>query len=200
MFLMINLLPQEYSSALRSDRFTAILYRWIVSAIAAITGLVLITGVGWIYLDQQAKSLSHNAISQNQQLHDQNLTQVQKSADQLSGNIKIINQVLGKEIRFSDLIQAVGQVMPDGTVLSSLTLNKVSGAIDLSASTKDYSSAAQIAANLSDPKNNIFSKVDIINVNCLNNGTAYPCSATYKALFNNSVPSRFLNVPKDNSQ
>lgn len=197
---MINLLPQEYSSALRADRFTAILYKWMIGALAAIFGLILITGAGWVYLNQQTKSLSHNISTQKQQLEAQNLTQVQKSADQLSGNIKIINQVLGKEIRFSDLIQAIGQVMPNGAVLSSLTLSKIGGGIDLSANAKDYSSAAQIAANLSDPKNNIFSKVDIINVNCPNNGTAYPCNASYRALFNTSVPSRFLNVPKGNSQ
>lgn len=196
---MINLLPQEYSSALRSDRSTAILYRWIVGAVAAIAGLILIVGVGWLYINQQTNNLGSNIASQNQQLQNQKLTEVQKNSDKLSSNIKIINQVLGKEIRFSDLIQAIGQVVPNGTVLSSLTLNKVSGAIDLSAGAKDYSSAAQIAANLSDPKNNIFSKVDIINVNCLNTATEYPCSATYRALFNSSVPSRFLNVPKGSS-
>lgn len=196
---MINLLPKEYSSALRSDRFIAIIYRWIMGVIVAIVGLVLIVGVGWLYINQQTRDLNRNITSQNQQLQNQNLTEVQKNADKLSSNIKIINQVLGKEVRFSGLIQAIGQVVPTGTVLSSLTLNKISGAIDLSASAKDYSSAAQIAANLSDPKNNIFSKVDIINVNCLNNGTLYPCSATYRALFNSSVPSRFLNVPKGNN-
>lgn len=196
---MINLLPQEYSSALRSDRFMAILYRWMVGIAVATAGLILIVGMGWLYINQQTRDLNRSIVSQNQQLHDQNLTQVQQSADQLSGNIKIINQVLSKEIRFSDLIQAIGQVMPNGAVLSSLTLNKIGGGIDLSAGAKDYASAAQIAANLSDPKNNIFSKVDIINVNCLNNGTAYPCSATYRALFNSSVPSRFLNVPKGSS-
>src|SRR5665811_2160243 len=133
---MINLLPQEYSSALRSDRSTAILYRWIVAAVAAIAGLVLIVGVGWLYINQQTNNLGSNIASQNQQLQNQKLTEVQKNSDKLSSNIKIINQVLGKEIRFSDLIQAIGQVVPDGTVLSSLTLNKVSGAIDLSAGAK----------------------------------------------------------------
>ena len=121
---MINLLPQEYSSALRSDRLTATLYRWMVSTVAAIAGLVLIVGMGWLYLNQQTVNLNRSIASQKQQLQNQNLTEVQKNADQLSGNIKIINQVLNKEIRFSDLIQAIGQVMPNGSVLSSLTLNE----------------------------------------------------------------------------
>jgi Tfp pilus assembly protein PilN len=195
---MINLLPQEYSSSLRSDRLTVILYKWIVGTVLAIAGLVLIIGAGWLYLNEQTGDINHSIVLQKQQLQSQNLSQVQKNADELSGNIKIINQVLHQEIRFSDLIQAIGQVMPSGTVLSNLTLSKIGGAIDLSVDTKSASSAAQFAANLSDPKNNIFSKVDVVSVSCLGNNEAYPCSATYRALFNSSTSTRFLNVPKDN--
>jgi Tfp pilus assembly protein PilN len=200
---MINLLPQEYSSAMRLDRLSATLYKWMVGAVVAIAGLVFIIGAGWLYLNEQTGDLNHSIVLQKQQLQSQNLSQVQKNADQLSGNIKIINQILSKEIRFSDLIQAIGQVMPNGSVLSSLSLSKIGGGIDLSASTKDYSSAAQIATNLSDPSNNIFSKVDVVTVTCTNGGlqsnVGYSCNATYRALFDSKTPSRFFNVPKDGS-
>ena len=88
--------------------------------------------------------------------------------------------------------------MPPGAILGSLTLsNKVTGTLDLSASAKDYSSAAQVAVNLSDPKNNIFAKVDIINVNCSAITNAYPCNATFRALFSQKTPDRFLNVASE---
>jgi hypothetical protein len=109
--------------------------------------------------------------------------------------------LLGTEIRFSDLIQAIGSDMPSGTVLGSLSLSKINGTIDLSASAKDYNSAAQIAVNLKDSKNNLFSKVDIVSVTCNSTVTqTYRCGATLKALFSATARTKFLSVPKDIKQ
>ena len=192
---MINLLPPEYSSAIHFGRLNARL-RWRLSAsMVATAGLILVMSIGWVYINQQSKDLGRSISTIKRQLDAQNLTSVQKQADEITQNVRLINQVLGREIRFSDLIQDIGKVMPSGTVLSSLTLSKVNGALDLSANARDYNSAAQIAVNLSDPKNNIFEKVDIVNVNCSTIG-AYPCSASFKALFSKNVPTRFLNVVK----
>jgi hypothetical protein len=124
------------------------------------------------------------------------LAGTQKKAKDITNNIKTINQVLSREIRFSDLISHIGSVMPPGTVLSGLTLSKVDGALDLSATAKDYSSATQIAVNLSDPKNKIFDKVDIVSINCSSTvGSTYPCGASFRTLFSKTTQSQFLNVP-----
>src|SRR5205823_6128072 len=125
------------------------------------------------------------------------LEQVQKEAKEITGDIRVINQVLSREIRFSDLMQAVGKVLPPGTVLNSLTLNKINGALDLIAGAKDDNSAAQIAVNLNDPNNGLFSKVDIVNINCSTDDVPYKCTAVFKALFDKNAQSRFLSVPKE---
>ena len=193
---MINLLPSEYGSSLRYSHLNAILRRWLAAATVACGGLVLILAVGWVYITQQNKNLAKNIDSVNQQLRAQDLAGTQKKAQAITNNIKIINQVLSREIRFSGLITQIGSVMPPGAVLSGLTLAKVDGGLDLSASARDYTSATQIAVNLSDPKNKIFDKVDIVNVNCsATSGSAYPCSASFRALFSKSTQSQFLNVP-----
>jgi len=170
---------------------------------AAIAGLLVILAGGWIYINIQAKSLQKNIDTTNQQLQAQNLSKVQKDAKEITGDIKVINQVLSTEVRFSDLIQAIGNDMPSGTVLGSLSLNKISGALDLSANAKDYSSAAQIAVNLGQSQNGLFSKIDIEGVSCggANNTGAiqqnYPCAVTMRALFSKSAQTKFLSVPKD---
>jgi len=197
---VINLLPPAYRQTLRSHRLNTAAKKWLVVIWLSTLGLVLVMGGGWFYMNQQSKNLKQSIASTNQQLTDQNLDQVQQDAKTLTTNIKTINQVLGREIRFSDLIQDIGKVMPSGTVLDSLMLNQVSGALDLSASAKDYASAAQIAVNLSDPNNQIFNKVDIVSISCSNNASAYPCSGTFKALFNKTTQSRYLGVAKEDSQ
>lgn len=193
---MINLLPSDYGASLRYSRLNVILRRWLVAALLACGGLVLILAVSWMYITRQNKNLTKNIDSVNQQLRAEDLAGTQKKAKDITSNIKIINQVLSREIRFSGLITQIGSAMPPGTVLSGLTLSKVDGGLDLSASARDHTSAAQIAVNLSDPKNKIFDKVDIVNINCSStSGSTYPCSATFRALFNKSTRGQFLNVP-----
>ena|SRR5436190_910961 len=193
---MINLLPPEYSLRLHSTHQNAVLRRWLSVMLLASVGLIFILAVGWIYIDQQNRNLSHNIDSLKQQLAADDLAGTQSKAKAITANIKVINQVLSREIRFSDLIKQIGSVMPPGTVLSGLTLTSADGALDLSANARDYTSAAQIAANLSDPKNKLFTKVDIVNITCQSGSTnAYPCSAQFKALFNTTIKSQFLNVP-----
>lgn len=198
---MINLLPPDYRLHLRVGRLNVRLSRWLAIGGIMIGGLVLILAAGWLYMDQQIKDSNHSITTTQQQLEAQNLEKVRKQADEISQNIKVINQVLSREIRFSSLIQEIGKVMPSGTVLKSLTLSeKVAGGIDLSANARDSTAVAQIAVNLGDPDNNIFAQVDIININCSSANNAYPCTGTFRALFDNKTSGRFLNVATGVSQ
>ena len=194
---MINLLPSDYGASQRHLRLNVILRRWLVAALLACGVLVLIMAVSWIYTSQEEKNLTKNIDSVNQQLQAEDLAGTQKKAKDITSNIKIINQVLSREIRFSGLITQIGSVMPPGTVLSGLTLSsKIDGGLDLSANARDYTSATQIAVNLSDPDNKIFDKVDIVKVNCSStSNSVYLCDATFRALFSKSTKSQFLNVP-----
>jgi Tfp pilus assembly protein PilN len=197
---MINLLPPDTAASIRYGRQNTALRMWLISMGVAILGLFIIMTAGWFYINRQSNALNHSISLTNQQLKDKDLVKVQTDAKEINGDIKVINQVLGSEIRFSDLIQNVGQVMPPGAVLSSLKIGKVVGALDLTVNSKDYQSAAQVAANLSDPKNGLFTKVDIISITCGGQEaqTTYPCTAIFKALFAGNVKTKFLSVPQEN--
>ena len=195
---MINLLPPSYATSIRFGRRNAALRRWVIGTGLAILGLTLIMMGGSLYLDSQAKQLSRDIESIQSQLQAQNLSKVQSDAKELSGSIKLINQVLSREIRFSELIQEIGQVLPPGTVLSGLTLSsEVNDAFNLTANTTDHQSAAQLAANLKDPKNELFGSVDIISVTCKTSNNPYKCDALYRVLFSKDTKIRFLNVAKE---
>ena len=77
---MINLLPPDYYTAIRYGRRNTILRRWLISMVAAIGGLLIIVLVGWLFLNNQAQSLQAGVTTGQQQLKDQELTQVQKDA------------------------------------------------------------------------------------------------------------------------
>ena len=192
---MINLLPIDYKTRLHFGRLNIRLVQWLVASVIIIVGLAVILGIGWLYMDRQINNLNKSIAITENQLQSQNLEQVRKQAEQISESIGAIDKVLSREIRFSSLIQEIGQVMPPGTILQSLTLSdKVTGAIDLDAGAKNDTAAAQIAINLSDPKNNIFTKVDIVNISCSTNVQSYPCNAELRALFDQKTAERFLNL------
>lgn len=196
---MINLLPPAYADSIRYGRINSKLGKWLLAMILAIVGLILILAFGWLYIRNQTISLQKDVDGLNQQLKAQNLDQVKKDAEEISESVKIINQVLSQEVRFSDLIQDIGKVMPPGTVLSSLTLNKLSGGVNLTANARDQASAAQIAANLNDPRNMLFEKVDIVRINCPpeSNVSGYKCSTDLRVLFSKTAQNRYLNINKE---
>lgn len=198
---MINLLPPQHAAAIHYGRQNTVIRGWLVGIGAAIVGLLVLLAGGWVYMNSQTKNLQKNINVTNQQLQVQNLSKVQADAKEITGDIRVINQILSQEVRFSDLIQAIGNDMPPGAVLGSLSLsNKVSGALDLSASAKDYASATQVAVNLTNSQNNLFSKVDIISVGCSSaSNLTYKCTATLRALFSNSAKTKFLSVPSGTS-
>jgi Tfp pilus assembly protein PilN len=193
---MINLLPPDFANRIRFGRSNAILRHWILGACIAIIGLLIILAGGSVYLRSQTSQLKNQLDKTNAQLTAKNLSQVQKDATEINNDIKIINKVLGSEVRFSDLVQDIGKVMPPGTVLSSLSLSQINGALDLSVSAKDYSSATQVAVNLEDPSNGLFSKVDILSISCSDNNAVYRCTGTLKALFSPDAQKKYQSVPQ----
>jgi Tfp pilus assembly protein PilN len=191
---MINLVPPSYSQAMRTGRANARLRVWLLGAIIATGGLVVIIGFSWLYMNHQASSLTHTTAAINQQLQSQNLGTIQKQAATINSNVKVIDQVLGREIRFSDLIQQIGSVLPPGVILNTLSVSKIDGAIDLNVAARDVASANQVAVNLSDPKNKLFSKTDIVSINCTGDAKTYPCTGNFRALFSAEAKKSFLNA------
>ncbi len=198
---MINLLPPQRAQDIKYGRLNNKLKEWLAAGIVVVLLMVLVTAGGLVYMNTQAKTLNTNIANTKKELDQQNLKGVQKDAKEITGDIKVINQILSHDVRFSSLIDQIGKAMPPHTVLASLTLTKADGALDLTANATDNASAAQIAVNLHDPGNNLFDKVDIINIDCREtNNAVYPCKATFRVLFTKTAKTRFLSVPQAGSK
>lgn len=179
---MINLLPAEIKRAYRFGRINRHLAHWITVFVAGIIGAILITGFGYLYLDQTAKDYRNQINTSNQQLSAQHLNEVQSEVKDISNNLSLVVQVLSKQVLFSGLLQRLATLMPGDTNLTGLSISQSQGAISITAAAKNYSAASQIQVNLTDPSNQLFSKADIVGINC-SGVTAYPCSIELRALF-----------------
>lgn len=193
---MINLLPPELKQDYAYARRNSSLVRLLSSLGFGILGLAVITGAGFLYLQQSANNYLEQAAKTETALKQQNQEKTEKEVQEISNNLKLAVQVLSEEILFSKLMQQLAVITPTKASLASVNISEFEGAMDISAWTKDYVAATQLQVNLSDPANKIFTKADIVSINCeagTKGPNSYPCLAQYRALFADNNPFLFIN-------
>lgn len=177
-------------------RFNTRLARWVVATIVGLVGIGIVVMFGEFFIHQSIKTYSDRVSAGQQQLKAQKLDETEKHVQDLSGSLKLVVQVLGREVLFSKLLQQIGSAMPDGASLASLSISKTQGGIDLNAVAKDYQTATQVQVNLQDPANKIFDKADIIAVTCNSTSSTdptYPCQISIRALFGKNTNFLFIH-------
>lgn len=192
---MINLMPPDKKQAIIYARRNDHLVKWVIGVILAFLLLVVLISGGLFYLHQDSNRNLKQAEQINQELEDKKQEEIIARVNELSGNLKLTVDVLSSEVLFSKLLTEIGNVMPPGTVLSSLTLNsELAGGLDLEIQSVSYESGVQAQLNLVDEKNGIFEKADISSVQCgSSEPTVYPCSSSIRVLFSDNNQS-FLKL------
>ena len=191
---MINLLPPDVKKSIGYARQNTILIRWLFALLVAIAGVFVIILFGQYYLTRATGEIEQSTEASQRILEEQNLEETQNKVQDISNSLNLVVQVLSKQVLFSDLITQVGATIPEGAVLTGLTINETTGGIDLLAEATDYNTATQVQVNLEDESNKIFETADIINIRCVQEeDTAYPCQITVRALFGEN--SQFLLIP-----
>ena len=192
---MINLLPPELKSSYRYARRNVTLRAWVWMFLFAAVGLGGLATFGLLTLQQSSTHNNTGIAAIQSQLDQEHLEQTKDQVQNISNDLKLAVKVLGQEVLFSKLITQIGAAMPNGAVLTSLTIDSVSGGLDLTANTSDYTTATQVQVNLADPTNKIFSKADIVSINCGSASTdaAHPCLLQLRALFGTNSQFLFIN-------
>ncbi len=194
---MINLLPPNVKQNITYARHNTKLLRWSFVLLFGIVGTAVIVLFGLFYINQSTKSYAAQVEKTQDELNAQKLPETQKQVEDISSNLKLVVQVLSREILFSKLIKQIGAAIPANASLTSLSIAKVSGGIDLTAIASDYNTATQVQINLQDPANKIFDKADIVNISCTSSATAdprYPCNVSIRAQFASNNPFLFINT------
>ncbi len=200
---MINLLPTDINSSVTFARHNRTLLRWIVALLIGLVGAIMIVVAGMLYINYQVKAYSSQVAQTKEQLAKQNLEDTQNRVNEISNSVKLANQVLSREVLFSEVLKAIGSVIPPGTALQNLNITSdLGGGIDLIFAAADYQTATQVQVNLTDPANKVFEKADIQNISCASEENQdsenddYPCQITIRALFAKDSPFVFTHSEK----
>ncbi len=168
------------------------LSHWAAACLVAIFGALLITGFGLLHIHQASRSYENQVATARQNLADQNFTKVQAEVRDMSNNLQLATQVLSKQVLFSELLQRLGTIMPADTILTNLTISQSQKGINVTAKAKTYTAATQLQVNMTDTKNELFSKADIVSISC-SGATSYPCSVSISAQFSPNNPFLFVS-------
>lgn len=193
---MINLLPPETKSAYRYAEKNVKLSHWVIAGVISLLGLGIIGTYGWLSLHQSIKSYDHQIAATQTILKQQKQKETYQHVQDITSSFRLVVQVLSKEVLFSQLLKQMGTVMPPGSNLTDLNISQVQGALDITASARDYQTATQVQVNLADPTNKIFAKADLVSIVCnTKNATdpQHPCTVTLRALFAPNNPFLFIN-------
>ena len=197
---MINLLPGGIKEEITFGRRNRLLLRWLFVVFMVIATVAAMTVFGQFYINRNIHSLQAVAKVTQERIANQNLASTQKDIQSLSNNFATVTQLLGRQLMFSKLFVKIGSIIPNGAILSGITLSTSSSAIDLNVIAVNREAATQAFVNISDPKNGLFDKADLISVNCTTgsaNTTAsaskYPCTAMIKVIIKNDSSFYFLN-------
>lgn len=186
---MINLLPSEIKENIYYGRKNSTIVRWIIANTAMILAILVVLFFGGVFIDHSRQNLttSNELIETN--IKAEKLDTVQEDAKELSDGVKLISQILSQELLFSKLLQELGGLMPEKTVLGSVSLtSNISTPLDITASAIDYNAATQVQLNFQDKTKGLFETVDANNITCTNDEkTAYKCTISIRAKFSASA-------------
>lgn len=193
---MINLMPPEMKQELIYARRNLSMLKWLIAVIIGLVGIGLVILAGNLYIANSAKLFSDNVQNRKKQLSAMKLEETKKRTEEISSNTRLALEVLSRQVIFSDLLEQIGSVMPAGSSLQSLSINRLEGGIDLQAVASDYQTGTQVQINITDPANKIFDKADIITITCQSENASdprYPCMVTIRALFAKDSPFLFAS-------
>jgi hypothetical protein len=194
---MINLMPPDAKENIVYARRNSVMRKWIIGVLLVIAGMGVMLVFGGIYIDGSKKSLQTSIDQTKQAIANEKLDEVKTQALAISDGVKLIVQVLQKEVLFSKFFPAVGAIMPSGSNLEGLSLsNEVTGAIDITVSATDFQTATKVQVNIEDPKNNLFDKVDNTGVNCDSKAAGpYKCRISLRVQFKKDASLNFTAAP-----
>lgn len=195
---MINLLPPQTKQNFAYARRNTHLLRWLAGLGVGLAGIALITTAGTFVLER-ATTGYHTSNRISKRLSDSDVA-VQQQVSDISNNLKLAVKVLSRQVLFSELLNQIGAVLPRGVILVGLTISQTTGGIDLDAAASDYQAGSQAQVNLADPANKLFSKADLISIQCQPDGASglafsasHPCRLQIRAQFANNTPFLLIN-------
>ena len=186
---MINLLPVEVKRDIRAARMNVVLLRYNMFIAGAIIALgLLCLGIYVVLRNSQASAQDTNEANLAKAAR---YAYVRQEADTYKKNLAIAKSIFSNANSYTDVINAITKLIPNGVVLDSINLNAgtFGSQNSYSAHAKNYAAATQLKTNFQ--QSTMFTEVHfqaLTNADGNNGGaaanSAYPISVVISAKLN----------------
>lgn len=183
---MINLLSTEHKAALRAARVNVFLVRYIWMILLALTFILGTLYVSYSLL-QETEATAKERIEAND-VQSAAYSDTKQKVDALSTKLNGAKEVLGQSVSYAKILTTIGQVMPNGTVLDSLTLTEATLAgtpTELIAYAKTDEDGVAIQQALQ--QSQLFALISPKGTSSTEGITGYPVKVTLTVTFNKGV-------------
>lgn len=118
---MINLLPADAKREIAAGRANRLLLRYLILFIAL--ALVLVAAIGLVYMFLQNTYASEQDKKQESENSSRQLLARRQEVEAFRSDLATAKQILDKQINYSSIILRVAGAIPDGVVISDITLD-----------------------------------------------------------------------------
>ena len=160
---MINLLPPDYKKQLTAARSNSLLVRYNILLASVL--VVLALAIGALYgVFITTKTVADQTIADNEAKAAQ-YQSVAKEATEFRKNLTEARAILDSQVSYSRVMLEIGRTLPDGVVLSSLSLDAATFGtpVTLQAQARDINSA--VALKTAFQNSDLFSNVSFSSIN-----------------------------------
>ncbi len=174
---MINLLADARKANIVAARANTIITRYIAIILLAFAFMSGALYVSYTLLQNTMESATTLIESNDVKADVYDDTQQQVTA--LSGQLTEAKEILNQEVRYSQVLIKIGQLMPEGTVLANLSLNDTTftgAATELKAYARSATEASTLQARLQG--SSLFNQVNLQGTDTSGGIAGYPVVVT----------------------
>ncbi len=182
---MINLLSGERKDEIKAARVNVLLSRYM-----AILALAFVFIAGALYVSYSLLTItmtSAESIIESNDVKADVYSETKTQVDELSAKLNDTKATLDQEIRYSQVLVKIGQVMPSGTVLGDLTLSTASfngEPVEIKAYAKSTTEATLLQSQFQ--SNPLFSQVNLKGTETNQQVDGYPVTVSMSVVLNRS--------------
>lgn len=178
---MINLLPPEHKRDIRAARANSLLIKYNFLLVGVFLFLLLSIGVVYVYLNN-TKATAEATMQENDSKVS-NFAMTREEAEQFRQNLSTAKQILDREVNYTKVILKIAGVLPQGTVLTGLSLDAATFGKEttLSAQAKSYDLAIKLKDALG--QSGLFTDVHFQSIAASTNSSDYPITVNLMVTF-----------------
>lgn len=180
---MINLLADTRKDFIKAARVNVFLIRYTAILLLAFAFLVAALYVSYTVLGVTMKS-AESLIASND-VKASVYSETSEKVEELSAKLNDTRNILNREVRYSQVLVQVGQLMPKGTILGDLTLSTASfngEPVEMKAYAKSTTEAGLLQSQFQGSP--LFTRVVLSGTETKEEIDGYPVSITMSVVFN----------------